>query len=123
MNARHSKLSRRTAARLLALASFGAAEPAVRILTYHRVNDTHPDDRLSVRSDAFAAQMEYLTRNHRVVSLGEALSALLSPGAPPRSREGAVAVTFDDGYLDNFECAPDPERFGVRLLRHRSRRG
>ncbi len=111
MKGRLSKLSRRTAARLGALAGFGGGESAIRILTYHRVNDTHPDDRLSVRADAFAAQMEYLTRNHRVVSLSQALSALRARGG---SGEAAVAVTFDDGYLDNFECAlPILERLGV----------
>lgn len=112
MSARLSKLSRRTAARLGALASSGEPAPAIRILTYHRVNDTHPNDRLSVRTDAFAAQMEYLTRNHPVLSLSEAFSSLQSRGG---RAEAGVAVTFDDGYLDNFERAlPILERFSVR---------
>jgi len=91
---------RRAVARLTRFA-FPPASSDLRILTYHRVNDRHPHDRLSVTTRAFAAQMEAL-RGSTVISLGSALAALEGRAAlPPR----AVAITFDDGYRDNFECA------------------
>jgi len=100
---------RRTLARLCSLAARRA--PGLRILTYHRVNDRHPHDRLTVAPRAFAAQMEALRASGRpVLSLARALP-------PPHGGEpipaGAVALTFDDGYADNAtEALPILERFG-----------
>jgi peptidoglycan/xylan/chitin deacetylase (PgdA/CDA1 family) len=85
----------------------------LRILTYHRVNSTHPRDRLSVHPDAFAAQMDFLARSGRsVVPVEEALPALRGETALPPD---AVALTFDDGFADNFTFAfPVLERHGFR---------
>jgi peptidoglycan/xylan/chitin deacetylase (PgdA/CDA1 family) len=78
-------------------------EGGLRILSYHRVNPTHPRDRLSVHPDAFAAQMESLARSgFTVLSLSRALPALRGEAALPAR---AVALTFDDGYADNLACA------------------
>jgi len=101
--------ARRTVARALALAG---AEPGLRILTYHRVNDDHPADRLTVPVQAFRAQMEALVAERRpVVSLRSMLPGLR--GTAPIA-EGAVALTFDDGYEDNFRHAlPVLERLGL----------
>jgi peptidoglycan/xylan/chitin deacetylase (PgdA/CDA1 family) len=49
----------------------------------------------------FRAQLEMLRRRRRVVPLTELFEALRT-GAVAR---GMVAITFDDGYLDNFTCA------------------
>ncbi|MGH9321898.1 MAG: polysaccharide deacetylase family protein [Vicinamibacteria bacterium] len=103
---------RRAAASLVSIGSPGAGAPAIRILTYHRVNDLHPEDRLTVTTPAFTDQMEYLARTERVVSLGEAFASVQDARRPPGN---AVALTFDDGYLDNFECAlPILERFRLK---------
>jgi peptidoglycan/xylan/chitin deacetylase (PgdA/CDA1 family) len=77
------------------------------------VNDAHPRDRLSVRPDAFAAQMETLALSGRpVLVLAGTLPALR--GACPLPA-GAIALTFDDGFQDNFTHAlPVLERFGFR---------
>jgi peptidoglycan/xylan/chitin deacetylase (PgdA/CDA1 family) len=85
--------------------------PGLRVLTYHRVNDVHPHDRLSVSTRAFAAQMEALGESGRpVVALADALGALRGDAALPA---GVVALTFDDGYADNHaEALPVLERFG-----------
>ena len=85
--------------------------PGLRVLTYHRVNDVHPHDRLSVSTRAFAAQMEALGESGRpVVALADALAALRGDAALPA---GVVALTFDDGYADNHaEALPVLERFG-----------
>jgi glycosyltransferase involved in cell wall biosynthesis/peptidoglycan/xylan/chitin deacetylase (PgdA/CDA1 family) len=94
---------RRTAARLAALAAPANGDAGLRILTYHRVNDDHPGDRLSVHPLAFLEQMELLATSGRlVVSLDEALAALQGEGALPPD---AVAITFDDGFRDNFDLA------------------
>jgi peptidoglycan/xylan/chitin deacetylase (PgdA/CDA1 family) len=79
---------------------------------YHRVNDDHPGDRMSVRPAAFAAQLEHLVRSRRpVLALQEAVDRLYGRGAP--LPPDAVCLSFDDGYHDNLEhAAPALERFG-----------
>ena len=81
------------------------------MLTYHRVNDSHPADRLSVSTRAFAVQMQALADSGRpVVRLADALPALRGEAELPA---GAVALTFDDGYADNHAFAlPVLERLG-----------
>ncbi|HEX9186858.1 MAG TPA: polysaccharide deacetylase family protein [Vicinamibacteria bacterium] len=100
---------RRAIARLAGIGRRPA--PGLRVLTYHRVNDDHPRDRLSVPTRTFAAQMQALAGSRRpVVALADALPALRGEAAlPPR----AVALTFDDGYADNHaEALPALERHG-----------
>jgi peptidoglycan/xylan/chitin deacetylase (PgdA/CDA1 family) len=102
---------RRALARAAALGR--KAGPGLRVLTYHRVNDEHPRDRLSVPPRSFAAQMQGLADSGRpVVALGDALPALRGEAAlPPR----AVALTFDDGYADNHaEALPALDRHGFK---------
>jgi len=102
---------RRGIARLAGLGRRPA--PGLRVLTYHRVNDAHPRDRLSVTTRSFAAQMQALADSGRpVVALGDALPALRGEGAlPPR----AVALTFDDGYADNHaEALPALDGHGFK---------
>jgi peptidoglycan/xylan/chitin deacetylase (PgdA/CDA1 family) len=102
---------RRFAARLTSLSRYPASGPSLRILTYHRVNDNHPGDRLSVHPLSFEAQMAYLAENYAVVPLSDAIDELR---AESLSHHRAVAVTFDDGYRDNFDIAlPIMERNGV----------
>jgi len=80
---------------------------------YHRVNDDHPGDRLTVRPAELARQLELLLESgRRVVSLDEALGALRGE---QRLEDGSVAITFDDGFRDNYdEALPLLERFGVK---------
>ncbi len=92
---------RRTVASSLAAST--SESNALRILTYHRVNPTHPRDRLSVHPEAFLAQMELLARSRRmVVHLPQALPGLRGAAPIPA---GAVALTFDDGFADNLQFA------------------
>ena len=102
---------RRGLARVVALGR--KPGPGLRVLTYHRVNDLHPHDRLSVSTRAFAAQMEALAESGRpVVSLADALAALRGDAALPA---GAVALTFDDGYADNHaEALPALDGHGFK---------
>jgi peptidoglycan/xylan/chitin deacetylase (PgdA/CDA1 family) len=108
-----SRLRRAVKRGAVGLASFAAPpepEPALRILMYHRVNDGHPGDRLTVDPRAFEAQMAFLAASGRpVIRLEDALPALRGAARlPPR----AVAITFDDGFRDNYDFAvPVLERF------------
>lgn len=55
-----------------------------------------------VPADVFEQQMRFLTRNRRVLSLQAIINVLREGDVPP---PGTVAITFDDGYLDNLEVA------------------
>jgi peptidoglycan/xylan/chitin deacetylase (PgdA/CDA1 family) len=72
------------------------------ILGYHRVAETAVDPYdLCVRPDHFAGQMAVLQRKAQVIDL-PALAEMLQSGNLPRR---AVAITFDDGYLDILQTA------------------
>lgn len=76
------------------------------ILTYHHVADApadHPKPNLFVSPADFRRQMAFLKKNHfHVASLDMIrLHLLRETRLPTRS----VAVTFDDGFLDNFTNA------------------
>jgi peptidoglycan/xylan/chitin deacetylase (PgdA/CDA1 family) len=70
------------------------------VVTYHQVREP-ADDGSSVGIDAFRQQMDYLNENYRVVPLLDAVRRLSRKG----SAERLVAITFDDGYLDNATTA------------------
>ena len=76
--------------------------PAAVVLMYHRVaalaSDVH---RLCIPPETFHAHMSELHRHYRPIGLLELAVALASRAVPPRS----VAVTFDDGCLDNLTVA------------------
>jgi peptidoglycan/xylan/chitin deacetylase (PgdA/CDA1 family) len=96
---------------LRALLRLGIARGRLMILPYHRVLE-RADPLAPEELDAatFDAHMALLVRYCRVLPLGEALSRLRD-GSLPRA---AVAVTFDDGYRDNFTTAlPILKRHGV----------
>ena len=71
------------------------------ILAYHRVNDWS-EDTLTVHPVVFRKQLDYLAGKYRFVPLSE-LVAVRIKGLKPKER--LAAITFDDGYFDNFHCA------------------
>jgi peptidoglycan/xylan/chitin deacetylase (PgdA/CDA1 family) len=87
------------------------------ILRYHSVSTaadgTHLclDPGLAVRPDDFDRQCTYLRAHYRVISLDEMVTRLMAgESLPPK----AVALTFDDGYLDNYTRAfPILQRHGL----------
>lgn len=80
----------------------GTLFPSSAILLYHRVADVSADpDLLSVSTANFAAQMKHVRDAYTPVTLSE----LLERRATGTLRKTDVAVTFDDGYRDNFENA------------------
>ena len=81
-----------------------------RVLYYHRVNDERDPFFPAMPADLFEEEIRFVARHYRVVSLSQLVSALDDEDRP----ENLVAVTFDDGYQDNFQNAlPILERYGV----------
>ncbi|TQF00115.1 MAG: polysaccharide deacetylase family protein [Spiribacter salinus] len=92
-------------------AASGAARRRLSILIYHRVlADADPLQPDAPSASRFARHMRWLGRMCNVLPLGEAVSRLRNGTLPLR----AVAVTFDDGYADNYEVArPIMARYGI----------
>lgn len=69
------------------------------ILMYHRIRDDGRDPDISVSRKSFGRQMKYLTNNFEVIPLSALVDQLKDK---TNLRNDTVAVTFDDGYKDNF---------------------
>lgn len=75
-------------------------QPRPVILMYHRIASELADPwRLCVTPEHLAQQLEVLRRTRLPLSLPEFTSRLQQGSLPPE----AVAVTFDDGYVDNLD--------------------
>lgn len=76
------------------------------ILMYHSVASAErrplQDPLNAMPESVFTKQMSFLAERRRVVSL-DALAEQLAAGETPET--GTVAITFDDGYLDNYQVA------------------
>jgi peptidoglycan/xylan/chitin deacetylase (PgdA/CDA1 family) len=97
---------------LLALLGQVAWRSGVLCLNYHRVGDggrsVFDRDLWSADAESFDAHVAFLKASYDVVSPRD-LPAILS-----RRRGRFVLITFDDGYLDNYEAAfPVLKRHGV----------
>lgn len=73
-------------------------EPRLQILTYHRVNDEGDSVFPATPIRVFTAQMEFLARHCHVCPLETGVERLMAGDLPDNS----VAITFDDGYQDNY---------------------
>ncbi|OKL39847.1 polysaccharide deacetylase family protein [Pontibacter flavimaris] len=86
-------------------------EPKALVLMYHRVAELETDAwRLAVKPQNFEEQLQVLSRSWRVVPLAELVGDLTHH----RLRRNSVAITFDDGYEDNYLAArPLLEKYNV----------
>lgn len=89
----------------------------VPILMYHYISVPPPDADeyrvdLSVTPDMFRQQMAYLRDNgYTAIDFYDLTSAIVNQSELP---EKAILLTFDDGYLDNYEAAyPILQEFGL----------
>jgi peptidoglycan/xylan/chitin deacetylase (PgdA/CDA1 family) len=85
------------------------------VLMYHSVAPEDvaefidPPNRLA--PEMFEHQMAFLSEHRRVVPLSQLVDQVTS-GVSPAA--GTVCITFDDGYLDNFNtAAPILEKYGL----------
>jgi peptidoglycan/xylan/chitin deacetylase (PgdA/CDA1 family) len=86
------------------------------VLRYHSVAPPEEADYvspgISLPPGRFEEQIRFLVSRYRVVALEELV--LARRGATKVRDRPAVAITFDDGYLDNFRYAlPVLERYGA----------
>lgn len=82
------------------------------ILRYHSVSASgdYRSPTIAVSPDGFESQMSFLARHYNVLSLDDLLTRLEQKDLPRNS----VAITFDDGYLDNAtEALPILARYGL----------
>jgi peptidoglycan/xylan/chitin deacetylase (PgdA/CDA1 family) len=80
------------------------------VLAYHKVSsDPHPFFE-PVHPLIFEQQMQFLSRCYRVMPLLEIVERTRRGEVPER----AVAITFDDGYRDNYQNAfPILKKYGI----------
>jgi len=69
------------------------------VLAYHRVTDDVENPAMEVSLKNFNRQIKYLKKHYRIATLNTVLNILRDNG---EAREDCVALTFDDGYVDNF---------------------
>ena len=78
------------------------------VLNYHRIGNRNDDPFdpavFSATCDQFSEQISYVKRNLSLVTLEEAL-AFVDGTIKERTSRCRVLLTFDDGYLDNYEVA------------------
>ena len=71
------------------------------IVAFHRIDDRYPNDPISCTVNAFRDFCLFFKRHFEIVTL----KALLDDLEQGRSISRKLAVTFDDGYLDNYTSA------------------
>ena len=76
----------------------------LRILAYHRTQNEETDS-LTVSPARFEEQMQYLADHRQVISISDAVALLQADGADNRGLEDKAVITFDDGYLCNYQYA------------------
>ena len=91
--------------------ALSSSEVAGLVLLYHRVGGAGPDPhRINLDPDAFDRQMAWLASDCAVLPLGELVERADRRTLPSR----AVAITFDDGYVDTLtNAAPMLSRHGL----------
>ena len=99
---------------LLRLRAYGPS-PFLTIFTYHRVSASRSqrfdDGVVDATPDGFDRQLATMKRYFSIVGVDEILGYVQGAELPPNP----LAVTFDDGYLDNFTTAlPLLQKHGVR---------
>ena len=84
------------------LSLFASAKDGVPVLNYHQINDTEKNA-LTVNTEQFEAQMKYLAENgYTTITPNDMLDAWENGTALPTK---PIIITFDDGYLDNYNHA------------------
>lgn len=72
------------------------------VLMYHRIGTDNSTPAISVSLDRFDAQLSYLARHFEIVSLDDLLEVDTPSHMLAKDR---IAITFDDGFKDNYTHA------------------
>jgi peptidoglycan/xylan/chitin deacetylase (PgdA/CDA1 family) len=84
------------------------ARDSLVVLNYHRignpVDDLFDPGVFSATADQFNEQIAYLKGHVSLITLEEAL-AIMDGTEKEKARRCRVLITFDDGYLDNYQIA------------------
>lgn len=91
--------------------SSSGSNPSIPVLVYHRVG--YSGNNLTVTPERLAADLEYLrNRGYQAISLEKFENFILDRDV--QLPEKPVLITFDDGYLDNYQNAfPLLDRYGM----------
>lgn len=84
------------------------ARDTLLVLTYHRIGSLHDDQFgpgvFSATPEQFDTHVSYLKRHLSLITLDEAI-AFVHGTLKERTPRCRVLITFDDGYLDNYQIA------------------
>ncbi len=106
MSSKHvfAKTLKRTG--LVHLLKMAPTRPGLLVFNYHRVGDASSCDFdrgvMAVSADQLDRQIVLLKRQAQIIGLTEALYLL---NHPAQMKRPYALLTFDDGYLDNYEVA------------------
>ncbi|MCX5693440.1 MAG: polysaccharide deacetylase family protein [Candidatus Omnitrophica bacterium] len=78
---------------------YAKAQYVVPIIMYHKIDGNSATSRLSVSPESFKAQMRFLKNQHYNVVKLEDLAEMVRENRLPSK---TIAITFDDGYEDNY---------------------
>ncbi len=83
----------------LAIVLWARAQYVVPVIMYHNIDGNSSTSRISVSPESFKAQMCFLKNRHYNVVRLEDLAGMVKDGRfPPKT----IAITFDDGYENNY---------------------
>ncbi len=81
---------------------------SIKILAYHRVMDidemtyNYDEELISASCSDFDWQMDYLNKNYNPISMQGVINCVIGNEKFPKK---PIVVTFDDGFIDNYENA------------------
>lgn len=87
---------------MLCLWSIRESKDGIPVLNYHQINPSEKSP-LTVPTDDFEAQMQYLNNHGYNTISPDELQGFLLDGRP--LPDNPILITFDDGYADNYQYA------------------
>lgn len=75
-------------------------QQSIPVLCYHSVNEVWDDDVEPMSPRLFEKHLDFLKQSYQPISLTVWMDSILHRKPVPKN---AVLITFDDGYLDNYE--------------------
>src|SRR5436190_3411716 len=103
MSVNINKLIKAAGGRVAAVSGLYARDFGSRmvVIAFHRVNNQLPSDGLTCSGAKFEAFCRFFRHYFKVVPFSEQVAGIRAG----RQMGGTLSITFDDGYLDNFEVA------------------